>query len=111
MGCGPLLRGESDCTTVTANLQRSIPALRTIQQEPGAGKPHAGNCAGAGSNPVPTATDTRESGYPDLPPGVRLPSIPAFAGMTGCFGGWSGRIHFDRDRPPANPHELNSVLR
>jgi hypothetical protein len=29
MGCGPLLRVRSDCTTVTANLNRSIPAFRT----------------------------------------------------------------------------------
>ncbi len=29
MGCGPLLRARSDCTTVTANLHRSIPAFRT----------------------------------------------------------------------------------
>ena len=27
-----------------------------LRQEPGAGKPHAGICAGGGSNPVPTAT-------------------------------------------------------
>ncbi len=29
MGCGPLLRAKSDCTTVTANLHRSIAAFRT----------------------------------------------------------------------------------
>src|SRR5271165_3920165 len=29
MGCGPLLRPKSDCTTVTANLHRSIAAFRT----------------------------------------------------------------------------------
>ena len=29
MGCGPLLRRKSDCTTVTANLSRSSPAFHT----------------------------------------------------------------------------------
>src|SRR5208337_4146338 len=28
MGCGPLLRPKSDCTTATANLRRTIPAFR-----------------------------------------------------------------------------------
>ena len=35
MGCGPLPRRKSDCTTVTANLHRSIPAFRTPSGPPG----------------------------------------------------------------------------
>ena len=35
MGCGPLLRRKSDCTTVTANLHRSIPAFHTPSGPPG----------------------------------------------------------------------------
>jgi Homeodomain-like domain len=47
MGCGPLLRRKSDCTTVTANLHRTIPAFRIRPSAPSSPLPEKGSHAAA----------------------------------------------------------------
>ncbi len=81
MGCGPLLRPESDCATVIANLRRTMPAFRT----PSGLRPPS-PLRGEGGAPGAVRRRVTGGGRAPLPHLLGKVARSAGWGVVRCFG-------------------------